>query len=273
MTNGATIAKRFDAFLLDLDGVVYVGDEPLPNAVESLARLRRAGKLVRFLTNNPRPTRTQLVRRLVGMGVEAREDEAVTCGWATARYLREEGIGSAYVVGSRGLVTEVLGAGVEVVDGGPCEAVVIGADEHVSWAHIRQASTLIFAGAHFVATNADRIFPSPKGPLPGTGAIVAAIRETTGVQPIIVGKPFPPMFGVALESAGVSRDRAVMIGDTPASDIEGARRAGIPGVLVSKGEDDFDEDLPDAVIPDLNALFDPGVTLRQRQEDHEEAGS
>lgn len=257
-----SIAERFDAFLLDLDGVVYVGDEPLPGAVESLDRLREAGKIVRFLTNNPRQTRAQLARRLVGMGVEAREEEAVTCGWATANYLREEGVASAYVVGSRGLVTEVLGAGVEVVDRGPCEAVVIGADEHVSWAHIRQASTLIFDGARFVATNADRIFPSPKGPLPGTGAIVAAVKETTGVEPVVVGKPFPPMFDAALMSAGVGQDRAVMIGDTLASDIEGARRAGITSVLISPdGKGDLAGDLPNAVVPDLNALFDPGVAL------------
>src|SRR5919199_1856641 len=134
-----TIAQRFDVFLLAPDGVVYVGDEPLPRAMESLVRLRETGKQVRFLTNNPRPTRAQLARKLAGMGVEAREEEVVSSGRATASFLRDEGIGSAYVVGSRGLVTEILGAGVEVVDAGPCEVVVVGADEPVSFAHVRQA--------------------------------------------------------------------------------------------------------------------------------------
>lgn len=270
--NSATIAERFDAFLLDLDGVVYVGDEPLPGAREALARLRETGKRVRFLTNDPRPTRTQLIRRLAGMGVEAREEEVITSGWATARYLREEGIGSAYVVGSRGLVTEILGAGIEVVDRGPCEAVIIGSDEHVSYGHIRQASRLVFEGARFVATNADASFPSPKGPLPGTGAIVAAIETTTGTDPVVVGKPFAPMFDVALE--GLDRERAVMIGDTPASDIEGARRAGIAGVLISedeRGVPDHDLSPADAVVPDLGTLFDPGMTLRVRDGRYEEA--
>lgn len=192
--DATTIAERFDALLLDLDGVVYVGDEPLANAVESLFRLRKASKRLRFLTNNPRLTRTQLAQRLAGMGIEAHEGEVVSSGWATAQYLREEGIGSAYVLGSRGLVTEVLFAGVEVVDGSPCEAVVVGADDLVSHGHIRQAASAIFSGARFVATNADSTFPSPTGPLPGTGAIVAAVQTTTGVAPVIIGKPFAPMF-------------------------------------------------------------------------------
>lgn len=257
MTASATIAESFDAFLFDLDGVVYVGDEPLPDAVESLARLREAGKRLRFLTNNPRLTRTQLARRLVGMGAQAQEEEVVSSGWATARYLQREGIGSAYVLGSRGLIAEVLSAGVEVVDGGPCEAVVVGADDLVTYGHIRQAASGVFSGARFVATNADSTYPSPAGPLPGTGAIVAAVRTTTGVEPVVVGKPFSPMFDAALESAGVKRERTVMVGDSSETDIEGARRAGITGVLVSKdGRHSANTGAAWAVVPNLGGLFD-----------------
>ena len=275
MTAGAPIVERFDAFLLDLDGVVYVGEEPLPNAVESLIRLRKAGKQLRFLTNNPRLTRIQLARRLTGMGVEAHEEEIVTSGWATARYLRDEGISSAYVLGSRGLISEVLEAGVEVVDRGPCEAVVVGADDLVSYGHIRQATTAIFSGARFVATNADNTFPSPEGPLPGTGAIVAAVQTTTGAEPVVVGKPFSPMFDAALEGLDVGRERAVMIGDSPETDIEGARRAGIPGVLVSRDDRRSANSLSaNAVVPDLGGLFDPEIeVLSGKQEDRHEPGS
>jgi HAD superfamily hydrolase (TIGR01450 family) len=250
------LAERFDAFFFDLDGVVYLGDEPLPGAREALARLRRAGKEIRFLTNHPRPTRTQVCRRLNAMGV------VVTSGWATASYLLQNGIGSAYVVGSRGLASEIGGVGVEVVDGGPCDAVVIGSDEYVSYGHIRQASRCIFAGARFIATNADATFPAPKGPVPGTGAIVEAVRVVTGKKPVVIGKPSPPMFDMALKDLNVGRERVVMIGDTPASDIAGAHRAGIAGVLVSRKEDASARDsrAAGAVIPDLSALFDPKVT-------------
>ena len=252
---------------MDLDGVVYVGDEPMPNAVESLVRLREAGKRLRFLTNNPRLTRLQISRRLANMGVEAREEEVVTSGWATAHYLREEGISSAYVLGSRGLIAEVLGAGIEVVDGGPCEAAVVGADDLVSYGHIQQAADGIFSGARFVATNADNTYPSPTGPLPGTGAIVAAVQTTTGAEPVVIGKPFPPMFDAALDSLGIGRERAVMIGDSPETDIEGAHRAGITGVLISEdGQHPTDIPAANAVVPDLGSLFDPEVSLTNREE-------
>jgi HAD superfamily hydrolase (TIGR01450 family) len=262
------LAERFDAFLFDLDGVVYLGDELLPGSEEALARLREAGKEVRFLTNDPRPTRAQVRRRLAGMGVEVGADEMITSGWATAGYLLQNGVESAYVIGSRGLASEISMVGVEVVDKGPCEAVVVGSDEHVSYSHIRQASRYIFEGARFVATNADGSFPSPKGPLPGTGAIVEAVRVTTDEKPIVIGKPFPPMYDTALKGLSTARERTVMVGDTLESDIAGANSAGISGVLVSReytqDTADGDEGLADAVIQDLTGLFESGmITLKK----------
>src|SRR5918998_3877635 len=257
------IAERFDAFLFDLDGVVYLGDELLPGSEEALARLREAGKEVRFLTNDPRPTRAQVRRRLAGMGVGVDAEEVITSGWATANYLLQNGVESAYVIGSRGLASEIGVVGVEVVDRGPCEVVVVGSDEHVSYSHIRQASRYIFDGSRFIATNADGSFPSPKGPLPGTGAIVEAIKVVTGEEPVVVGKPYPPMFDMALMGLDVTRDRTVMVGDTLAADIVGARRAGIAGVLVSRAQDlrfhAGDLHAPDAVIRDLTGLMERAV--------------
>ncbi len=229
----------------------------MPGARETLSRLRSDGKKIRFLTNDPRPTRAQVVRRLAGMGVEAQIEEVVTSGWATARYLREKGFASAYVLGSRGLAAEIGAMEIEVVDEGPCDAVVVGSDEHVSYAHLRRASRLIFEGSRFVATNADASFPHPKGPLPGTGAIVEAVKVVTGENPVVVGKPSPLMFDMALTALDIPRDRAVMIGDTPASDIAGARNAGIAGVLVSNEGTACSRDLcaAQAVIADLTGLF------------------
>jgi HAD superfamily hydrolase (TIGR01450 family) len=262
------IAERFDAFLFDLDGVVYLGDELLPGSEEALARLREAGKEVRFLTNDPRPTRAQVRRRLAGMGVEVGADEMITSGWATAGYLLQNGVESAYVIGSRGLASEISMVGVEVVDKGPCEAVVVGSDEHVSYSHIRQASRYIFEGARFVATNADGSFPSPKGPLPGTGAIVEAVRVTTDEKPIVIGKPFPPMYDTALKGLSTARERTVMVGDTLESDIAGANSAGISGVLVSReythDNADGGDSVVDAVVQNLTGLFDSGITTLKK---------
>lgn len=249
------LAEQFDAFLFDLDGVVYIGGEPVDGARDALCRIREKDKELRFLTNDPVSTRSQVVRRLRGMDIEAAPEEIVTSGWATAKYLQANGLGSAYVVGSRGLVSELVKADVEVVDRGDCDAVVVGSDEHVSYAHIRRASQMISRGAQFIATNADRSFPSPQGPLPGTGAIVEAVKISTGEQPHIVGKPHSSMFDAALQGISAGAERTLMLGDTLETDILGAYGAGISGILIGKEG----ERGADATIRDLMELFTPSL--------------
>jgi HAD superfamily hydrolase (TIGR01450 family) len=260
------LAERFDAFLFDLDGVVYLGDEALPHAKESLARLHKGGKEVRFLTNDPRPTREEVARKLAGMGVEAREGDVVTSGRATAGHLRKSGTRSAYVVGSPGLTSEIRRAGIEVAAAGCPEAVVVGADERTSYRHVRRAARLIAKGAKFVATNPDGSFPTPDGPSPGTGAIAAAVEAASGVRPTVIGKPHPSMFDAATEGLGPEA-RTVMLGDNPETDVLGAHRYGIAAVLVSAEALAFpsarDFRAPDATIPDLSSLFDPAVNPRR----------
>lgn len=256
------LAERFDAFLFDLDGTVYLRDSLLPHARESLTRLRSAGKEVRFLTNDPRPTRAEVTQRLNGMGIEVPPQDVFTSGWATARYLRQTGVRSAYVVGSHGLVSEILEAGVKVVESGHPEAVVVGGDEHTSYAHIERAARLILGGAKFMATNPDGSYPTPEGPIPGAGAMVAAIQAVAEKQPTVtIGKPYPAMFRMALEGLGIQTERVVMVGDNPSTDILGAHRAGITGILVSEthppSSPGCDGCVPSATIPDLSYLFNP----------------
>lgn len=260
------LAEQFDAFLFDLDGVIYLGDNPLSHACESLVRLREEGKEIRFLTNDPRPTREEVVEKLAGMGVEAGEGEVITSGWATAEYLRKKGTRSTYVFGSKGLESEIRRAGIEVLASGRPESVVVGADEHTSYHHIRRAARFISEGATFVATNPDGSFPTPEGPAPATGAIAVAVEAASGVRPIVVGKPYPHMFEAATE--GLDADmRTVMVGDNPETDIPGAHRVGISAILVSKEPPAFpsarDFRTPDAAIPDLSSLFDSAVSIRQ----------
>ena len=261
------LAEQFDAFLFDLDGVIYLEEKPLPGARESLAKLRDSGKRIRFLTNDPRSTRKAMAHQLVKMGIDANVEELITSGWATAKHLHQNDIRSAYVVGSRGLVAEIIEVGVEVVDKGPCEAVIIGTDEHASYGHIHQASQLISQGARFIATNADGYYPTLKGPLPATGAFVEAIKKSTGKQPTVVGKPYPLMFDMAFQGLDTEIERIAMVGDTPETDILGAHQVGITGILISKEEPQFpsprDFRRADATIPDLTGLFDTQVTARR----------
>lgn len=262
------LADLFDAFLLDLDGVVYLGNEPLPHARESLERLRETGKVLRFLTNDPRPTRDEIAMRLSGMGMQACAEEVVTSGWVTAGYLAAAGLHSAYVVGSPGLVSEIRDAGVEVVNTGQAEAVVVGADERTSYRHVEHAARLVRGGAYFVATNPDGSFPTEEGSSPGTGAIVAAVEVAAGRRPdAIIGKPHRPMFDLALEGLGAEPSRIAVVGDNPETDILGAHQAGLAAVLISESPVEFpssrDFRASDVTIPDLSFLFEPGMEIRR----------
>jgi len=260
------IAERFDTYLLDLDGVVYLGDQLLPGARSSLRRLRRMGKTLRFLTNDPRPTRKDLAGRLGELGVEARPAEIVTCGWATATYLNDQALQSAYVLGSDGLRRELEQAGIELAgeDGrdGDLGAVVVGCDETICYPHIRRGARLIREGARFVATNEDPTFPTPNGPAPATGTITAAVRTASGETPCVVGKPHPTMFEAALRD--LDSEGTVMIGDRPDTDILGARRHGIAALVLRRGGEDSTQTLeeerrPDARISSLDDLFESSL--------------
>jgi len=252
------IASQFGCFFFDLDGVLYVGGAATPGAVESLDTLRSMGKHIRFLTNNP-TTRIRIADRLRGHGIAAGMDEIITAGSATAKYLAAEGITKAWVIGEQGLHREIEMAGISSAGEEDCEAVVIGWDETATLASVRRAALAIRKGALFIATNIDRTFPTPEGPVAGVGALAEALRTGSGKDPVVVGKPFEPMFREALDSVGLPPDRIVMIGDTPEVDILGAHRAGITALLMgdadTPGGGDFRR--PDGRIAALPDLFDP----------------
>ncbi|MFC6993385.1 HAD-IIA family hydrolase [Haladaptatus sp. GCM10025707] len=248
------LATRYDAFCFDLDGVVYVGDEPVRGAVESIARLRECDTPVRFVTNNSRSTREEIAARLRDLGVEASTDEVFTAASATAQYLQAEGVESAYVLAPEGFKTEIRRVGIAVTDA-PADAVVVGLDRTVTYDDIAQAARQILDhDARFVAANEDGSYPTPRGLEPGTGALVAAIRATVGRDPVVVGKPHATLFEQAL--SGLSGQIA-MVGDSPDADIAGARAAGIDGILVTAhARETANGPAPDETITDLRALFE-----------------
>lgn len=256
-----TIAHNFDVFLLDLDGVVRLGGEALPDAVDAVKRLGEMGKQIRFLTNDPRPRRREVVDHLDDLGIPVRVDQVVTSGWATARYLRRAGLATAATVGSGGLRAELGAQGVGLTEEDP-DAVVVGADEETSYRDIRRATRHVARGAEFVGTNPDGAFPTPDGPAPGAGAIVRAVEAASGTSPTVVGKPEPLMFELALEAVPDAA-RAVMVGDNAYTDVLGAHRAGHTGILVSDDEPgcpvaaSFRQ--PDATISTLGDLFTRSV--------------
>lgn len=237
--------------IFDLDGVVYRGDQAVPGAATLINALRERELLVRFATNNSSATRDDYVKRLAGHGIAARREEIVTSSSATVEHLRAHlpEVRRILAVGAAGLVAELRAGGFDVTpvweaappgwNGGPLperyDAVVCGLDREIDYRRLGIASAAIRAGALFVATNADVRYPTPEGFMPGAGAIVAALAASSGLEPLVIGKPQPAMFQAILEHDRVAPQDALVIGDNPEADLVAARRAGIASVLVLTG--------------------------------------
>jgi glycerol-1-phosphatase len=255
-------AERYEAFLLDLDGVLYRGRDPVPGAAETLVTLREMGKRLAFMTNNSWRTPVQVAEKLQGMGIPAEPHEVVTSGQATAGVLAREAAGAtAYVLGGDGVRSALAEAGIEPVDGVPerVDYVVVGWDGDLTYERLRMATVLVGRGARLVATNDDASYPAPGGELwPGAGAILAAVETGSGRQAVVIGKPHRPLFDLAIERAG-SRE-ALVVGDRLETDIEGGAAAGLDSALVLTGAstpaDLLDVDaVPTAILRDLPDLL------------------
>jgi 4-nitrophenyl phosphatase len=219
------------AVVLDLDGVIWLGDEPLPGAADAVARFRAAGLDVGFMTNNSSLPVGGYVEKLARLGVAAAAAEILTRALAAADLLAEElPAGSKVLACSGPGVVEALEArGFEVVDAGPAEAVVVGWHRTFDFDRLDRASAAVRAGARFVATNMDATYPAPDGLLPGNGSLVAAVATAAGRRPEVAGKPEPPT--VALVKAHFG-DRGVVAGDRPSTDGALAAALGWPFALV-----------------------------------------
>ncbi|HZB04320.1 MAG TPA: HAD-IIA family hydrolase [Actinomycetota bacterium] len=258
-------ADRFDAFLLDLDGVLYRGGDPVEGAPEAVDALRSRSKAVVFVTNNSWRTPAQVAAKLEGMGIHAPPEEVVTSGQATAAQLRRD-LGAngatAYVLGGEGVRSALADAGIDSADGEPdrVDVVVVGWDRDLTYDRLRTATVLIGRGAGLVATNADPSYPAPGGELwPGAGAILAAVEAGSGRRATVVGKPQRPLFDLAVDRAG-SR-AALVVGDRIETDIVGAANAGLDSALVLTGASTpadllVADALPTMVVANLRELTD-----------------
>jgi glycerol-1-phosphatase len=235
----------YDHLLLDLDGVVYVGDEATPGAVEALSALRAAGKGIAFVTNEGRRSGEEFVRKLWSLGFRASLEDVVTVGGAVQHVLAErERWRSAYVIGAPAMHQHVLDAGLKVANGRDVPAVpdvvVVAAHEAFGYDELRGATQAVLGGAALVCAGRDPVFPVAGGALwPGTGAVVAAIEAATGVTAENVGKPAAQPFLTALDRLGPGR--ALVVGDRLDSDLAGAAAAGLDGAIVLSGATGLEE--------------------------------
>jgi glycerol 3-phosphatase-2 len=270
--SGRRLVDGYSLVVFDLDGVIYLIDRPIPGAVEAVGRLRAEGTSVAYVTNNASRRSSEVADLLTGMGVAARPEEVLTSAAATAELLRDRLPAGApvLVVGAEALRAELRAVGLRPVataDENPA-AVAQGYGPDVGWADLAEASLAVRAGVPWYATNTDRTLPSPRGPLPGNGSLVAVLRTALGRDPdVVVGKPEPALFSTAARRAGAGR--TLVVGDRLDTDIEGARRAGLDCLLVLTGVSDVPELLaaPEARRPtyvslDLAGLFDPAAVVR-----------
>ena len=258
MTQRSLTALRY--FLLDMDGTVYLGPNPIPGAAKFVQLLRDSGRRFLFLTNNPTSDATRYADKLCGMGIDAVPEEVLTAGAATADYLASHTpYRRVYVLGTPCFEDELRRAGMKLVEDDP-EAVVLSFDTTLTYAKLKQACLLLRRGLPYIATNPDRVCPTDYGYIPDCGAMAALIAEATeGRTPLFIGKPAPEFARMAMERLGADPARTAMVGDRLYTDMEMARRAEMASILVLSGETtqealDRAEWHPDFVFPSVREL-------------------
>ena len=254
---------RFSGLILDMDGVLYRGNQALPGARELVPALRAAGLSYILLTNNATLSPQEYSAKLARMGITVGPEAIFTSGVATSLYLMQhypQG-GGVYVLGEPALLTMLVQAPGFRPDGWQPNFVVVGLDFRLTYDSLQRACSAIRAGAHFIATNADATLPVEGGELwPGAGSIVAAVRTCAGVEPVIIGKPTAYIGQMALLKLDLPAGQVLCVGDRLETDIELGKRIGTPTALVLTGasrREDIDgaEAKPDYVFDDLPALM------------------
>lgn len=257
------LANEFDGLLIDLDGVVWIGREMVPEATETLMRLLADGVEIVFVTNNSVKQPAEYAARLREAGVPVDDDRVLTGGAVTARLAAEQAAGgTAFVIGAPGFKQTVAAAGLELLEGEAGESadvVVVSGHREFDYGELFTATRALQGGAALFGTSRDPTLPMPGGAWPGTGATLAAVETASGKRAETGGKPEPHLFEQARELIP-DAERVAMVGDRIASDIEGGRRAGLATILVLTGactraEAESAEPPPDHVIDDLPALL------------------
>jgi glycerol-1-phosphatase len=221
--------------VLDLDGVLWRGDDPIPGAADAVHALRSAGNRVAFLTNNSSLRISDYLEKFGGFGIDADPADVLTSAQAASELLEGSLARGARVLACAGpgVVEALADAKFEVVDDGPAEAVVVGFHRNFDFERLDRASRAVRDGARFVATNADPTYPAGGGQvLPGAGSIVAAVATASGRTPEVAGKPEAAAVAMVRRRLG---DAGVMVGDRPSTDGAMANALGWPFALVLSG--------------------------------------
>lgn len=238
--NEIRLLEQARAIALDLDGVVYVENTPLPGAVEAIQQIQQRGYAVYFVTNNSGQTRAEIAQKLGSLGIPAAERQVFNSGYAAAvllARLNRNASMQAFVIGSDGLRNEIASQGIHIArnPADHCEFLVIGFDRDFSYEKICMGLDVLSNGARFIACNRDARFPIANGRYqPGCGSMVAAIESAWGKKPDYeAGKPCPLLLELISVEAGLQTSEILVVGDSLESDIAMACQAGSPSVLIT----------------------------------------
>jgi len=254
--------ENIKAFIFDLDGTVYLGDDLIEGARETLRWVRSKGVQVRFVTNNPRFSRDFYANKLNNLGIDASVEEIVTSANVTAIYLKnEEAYGNIYPIGEAQLEKELKNAGVPLTDKQP-DTVVVSFDTALDYEKLMIAYHALRKGANFLATNPDTVCPTPDGGLIDAGAIIAALEASTNRKvEEVIGKPSSLLAKMILKDLKLQSEQCIVVGDRLNTDIKLAKQVGMKGVWINTHHEELPKDLvhePDYIIrsiKDLPSLF------------------
>jgi 4-nitrophenyl phosphatase len=237
--------------VFDLDGVIWLADQPIKGASDAVARVRARGNQVAFVSNNSHPTIAAYEAKLEAFDIPAAG--AVLSSASAAAQLIEAGE-TVMVLGGPGVVEAVTGRGATVVDDGDADVVMVGFHREFDYDRMRRAARAVRRGARLIATNDDATYPTPDGPIPGAGSILAGIERASGMHAVVAGKPYQPMVALVRDRLGPD---GVVVGDRPDTDGRFARALGYRFALVLSGVTEAGDTVdpqPDVVAADLAAL-------------------
>lgn len=227
--------KEYKGYLIDLDGTMYRGTEPIEDAADFIKRLIDKGIPYLFVTNNSSRTPAQVAEKLRSFQIPAEEDQVFTSSLATANYIYErDKDASVYVIGEEGIQTAIAEKGF-AKGGEDADYVVIGIDREITYEKLAVACLAVRNGAKFISTNGDIALPTERGLMPGNGAFTSVIAVSTETKPVFIGKPEPVIVDQALKILGTSKAETLMVGDNYNTDIMAGVNAGLDTLLVHTG--------------------------------------
>jgi 4-nitrophenyl phosphatase len=230
---------NIEALLLDMDGVLWRDTEPIGNLPALFEKIESRNWKTAFVTNNATRSPGQYVKKLASFGVQANKAQIINSGLATALYLKKQYPtgGPVYIIGEEGLIDTLDQFGFYQSDQEPL-AVISSLDRRLEYKKLELATAFIRSGVTFIGTNPDPSLPTPRGYIPGSGSILAALETASGKKPLIIGKPMPTMFQIALNNLQIRPANALVVGDQMGTDIAAGIEAGCLTALVLSGVSD-----------------------------------